>query len=612
MVRKKCKKLMNDQNFEEGYFMDFFGVLTMLGGLALFLYGMETMGNGLEKLSGGRLERILEKLTSNPIKAVLLGAGVTAVIQSSSATTVMVVGFVNSGIMKLTQAVGIIMGANIGTTVTSWLLSLTGIESGNFFVRLLKPTSFSPVLALIGVCFIMFSKKEKKKDAGTIMIGFAILMTGMETMSGAVKPLANVPEFTGILTMFSNPVIGMIAGAVLTALIQSSSASVGILQALCATGAVNFGTALPIIMGQNIGTCVTAMLSGIGASKNARRAALVHLYFNIIGTVIFMIVFYTINAVVHFSFLDTAANAMGIAVIHSSFNIAATILLLPFGNGLVKLACLTIPDEQKKEVPVAEQEKSAFRLLDPRFLDTPGFAVEQCRQTTIQMAKLAKECFFTSVELLKEFSEEKAERVEALENLVDRYEDELGTYMVKLGGKNLSRNDSHTVSLLLHCIGDFERISDHGMNLKDSAKEMHEKEMHFSSKADKELEIFLDAVKEILDMSIDAFETNNTDEASKVEPLEEVIDDINTVVKANHIKRLQKGKCTIEQGFVLSDISMNLERVSDHCSNIAISVIEIERDGFDAHGYLENLKRDGDPQFAAMVEQYRDKYALPV
>ena len=393
MVRKKCKKLMNDQNFEEGNFMDFFGVLTMLGGLALFLYGMETMGKGLEKLSGGRLERILEKLTSNPIKAVLLGAGVTAVIQSSSATTVMVVGFVNSGIMKLTQAVGIIMGANIGTTVTSWLLSLTGIESGNFFVRLLKPTSFSPALALIGVCLIMFSKKEKKKDAGTIMIGFAILMTGMETMSGAVKPLANVPEFTGILTMFSNPVLGMIAGAVLTAIIQSSSASVGILQALCATGAVNFGTALPIIMGQNIGTCVTAMLSGIGASKNARRAALVHLYFNIIGTVIFMIVFYTINAVVHFSFLDTAANAMGIAVIHSSFNIAATILLLPFGNGLVKLACLTIPDEQKKEVPVAEQEKSAFRLLDPRFLDTPGFAVEQCRQTTIQMAKLAKECF---------------------------------------------------------------------------------------------------------------------------------------------------------------------------------------------------------------------------
>ena len=583
----------------------------MLGGLALFLYGMETMGNGLEKLSGGRLERILEKLTSNPIKAVLLGAGVTAIIQSSSATTVMVVGFVNSGIMKLTQAVGIIMGANIGTTVTSWLLSLTGIESGNFFVRLLKPTSFSPILALIGICFIMFSKKEKKKDAGTIMIGFAILMTGMETMSGAVKPLANVPEFTGILTMFSNPILGMIAGAVLTAIIQSSSASVGILQALCATGAVNFSTALPIIMGQNIGTCVTAIISSIGASKNAKRAALVHLYFNIIGTVIFMIVFYTINAVVHFSFLDTAANAMGIAVIHSSFNIAATVLLLPFGNGLVKLACLTIPEE-KKETPVQEKGEDAFRLLDARFLDTPGFAVEQCRQTTIQMAKLARECFFTAVDLLHDYDEEKAERVEALENLVDRYEDELGTYMVKLGGKNLSKTDSHMVSLLLHCIGDFERISDHGINLKDSAKEMKDKDMHFSNKAEKELHVFLDAVKEILNMSIDAFETNNTDEASKVEPLEEVIDDINTVVKANHIRRLQKGKCTIEQGFVLSDISMNLERVSDHCSNIAVSVIEIDRDGFDTHGYLENLKRDGDPHFAAMVEEYRGKYMLPV
>ncbi len=591
--------------------MDFFGVLTMLGGLALFLYGMETMGNGLEKLSGGRLERILEKLTSNPIKAVLLGAGVTAIIQSSSATTVMVVGFVNSGIMKLTQAVGIIMGANIGTTVTSWLLSLTGIESGNFFVRLLKPTSFSPILALIGISFIMFSKKEKKKDAGTIMIGFAILMTGMETMSGAVKPLANVPEFTGILTMFSNPILGMIAGAVLTAIIQSSSASVGILQALCATGAVNFSTALPIIMGQNIGTCVTAIISSIGASKNAKRAALVHLYFNIIGTVIFMIVFYTINAVVHFSFLDTAANAMGIAVIHSSFNIAATVLLLPFGNGLVKLACLTIPEE-KKETPVQEKGEDAFRLLDARFLDTPGFAVEQCRQTTIQMAKLARECFFTAVDLLHDYDEEKAERVEALENLVDRYEDELGTYMVKLGGKNLSKTDSHMVSLLLHCIGDFERISDHGINLKDSAKEMKDKDMHFSNKAEKELHVFLDAVKEILNMSIDAFETNNTDEASKVEPLEEVIDDINTVVKANHIRRLQKGKCTIEQGFVLSDISMNLERVSDHCSNIAVSVIEIDRDGFDTHGYLENLKRDGDPHFAAMVEEYRGKYMLPV
>ena len=371
--------------------MDFFGLLSMIGGLALFLYGMDTMGQGLEKLSGGRLERILEKLTSNPIKAVLLGAGVTAVIQSSSATTVMVVGFVNSGIMKLTQAVGIIMGANIGTTVTSWLLSLTGIESGNFFVQLLKPSSFSPVLALIGMIFIMFTKNEKKKNLGTIMIGFAILMFGMETMSDAVKPLADVPEFTGLLTMFSNPILGMIAGAVLTAIIQSSSASVGILQALCATGAVSFGSAIPIIMGQNIGTCVTAMISGIGASKNARRAALVHLYFNIIGTAVFMIVFYTVNGFIHFDFLDGAASAMGIAVVHSAFNVASTILLLPFSKVLVKLATLTIPDEQEKELAagIAAGEEE-FRLLDPRFLETPGYAVEQCRLVTTHMAQTAR------------------------------------------------------------------------------------------------------------------------------------------------------------------------------------------------------------------------------
>lgn len=589
--------------------MDFFGMLTMLGGLALFLYGMETMGQGLEKLSGGRLEKILEKLTSNPVKAVLLGAGVTAVIQSSSATTVMVVGFVNSGIMKLTQAVGIIMGANIGTTVTSWILSLTGIESSNFFVRLLKPSSFSPVLALIGVCFLMFSKKEKKKDVGTILIGFAVLMTGMETMSGAVKPLANVPEFTGILTMFSNPILGMLAGALLTAVIQSSSASVGILQALCATGAVSFGSAIPIIMGQNIGTCVTAMLSGIGASKNARRAALVHLYFNIIGTTIFMAVFYALNGAVHFAFLNQAADAMGIAMVHSAFNVAATLVLLPFSGGLVKLACMTIKDtDVQTEKPARE---NVFRLLDERFLETPGYAVEQCKQTAVDMAKLAKEGILASIELLDHFDEEKAKRVVELEDLVDRYEDELGSYMVRLGNQHLSRYDSHTVSLLLHCIGDFERISDHSMNLLGSAEEMKKKNMVFSKEARDELEVFVSAIREILDLSISAFEKNSIKKASRVEPLEEVIDDINTLVKANHIRRLQKGICTIEQGFVLSDISTNLERVSDHCSNIAISVIEIDRDGFDAHGYMENLKKGNDPQFAAMVDGYHKKYVLP-
>lgn len=592
--------------------MDFFNLLTMFGGLALFLYGMDTMGQGLEKLSGGRLEKILEKLTSNPIKAVLLGTCVTAVIQSSSATTVMAVGFVNSGIMKLTQAVGIIMGANIGTTVTSWLLSMTGIESDNFFVQLFKPSSFSPVLAMIGVIFIMFSKKERKKDLGIIMVGFAILMFGMETMSGAVKPLADVPEFKGILTMFSNPLLGMLAGAVLTAVIQSSSASVGILQALCATGAVSFGSALPIIMGQNIGTCATALISSIGASKNARRAALVHLYFNVIGTLVFMLVFYAANGVVHFEFLNAPANAMGIAAVHSMFNLAATLVLLPFSNGLVRLACLTIPDMagtgDEKETETASAE---FRLLDERFLETPGYAVEQCRHMTIRMARLARKCILTSAGLFDHYEQEKADQVEFLENLVDKYEDKLGTYMVKLGSQNLSKNDSLTLSLLLHCIGDFERISDHGMNLMAAAREMDEKEMEFSKKARKELEVFLAAVREILDLSISAFENNSVKQASLVEPLEEVIDDINTYVKANHIRRLQKGKCTIEQGFVLSDISTNLERVADHCSNVAISVIEIERNGFDAHGYLKNLKRDNDPRFQAMVESYRKKYTLP-
>ena len=590
--------------------MDFFSILTLVGGLAMFLYGMQVMGDGLEKLSGGKLEKILENLSSNRVKAVLVGAAVTAIIQSSSATTVMVVGFVNSGIMHLSQAVGFIMGANIGTTVTAWILSLAGIESSNFFVRLLNPNSFSPILALIGVVFIVFIHDEKKKDIGNILVGFAVLMFGMNTMSGAVKPLAEVPEFTNILLKFSNPVLGVLAGALLTAVIQSSSASVGILQALCVTGAVRYGAALPIIMGQNIGTCITAMLSSIGATKNAKRAAIVHLYFNIVGTVAFMVVFYVLNGFLHFSFIEEVAGPAGIAVIHSAFNIIATLVLLPFGDMLVKMACATVRDTKEEKVISAEDQE--FMILESRFLSNPGIAIEQSKTAARKMAEQSKTALNLSFGLLDDFQEETAFRVEKIEAKVDRYEDELGTYLIKLKQKDLSLEDSHSLSIMLHCIGDFERISDHGMNLKDSAKEMKEKEMQFSSKAEKELGIFFDAVKEILNLSIDAFETNNTDEAARVEPLEEVIDDINTVVKANHIRRLQKGKCTIEQGFVLSDISMNLERVSDHCSNIAVSVIEIDRDGFDTHGYLDNLKRDGDPHFAAMVEQYRDKYMLPV
>lgn len=587
--------------------MDFFSILTMLGGLALFLYGMNAMGDGLAKVSGGKLERILEKLTSSPIKAVLLGCGVTAVIQSSSATTVMVVGFVNSGIMKLEQAVGVIMGANIGTTVTSWMLSLTGIESDNFFMQLLKPTSFSPILALIGVILIMFVKSEKKHDIGAIMLGFAILMFGMEMMSGAVEPLADVPEFTNILTMFSNPILGLIAGTVLTAVIQSSSASVGILQALCATGSVSFATALPIIMGQNIGTCVTAMISSIGAKKNAKRAALVHLYFNIIGTLVFMIAFYSINAVVHFSFLGHSANAAGIAVIHSVFNIVATVLLLPFRKGLVKLAYLTMPDSEEDLALAAKDEN----VLDVRFLEKPAFAVQQAKHAAVDMAEVSRRAVFTAMDLLTDFNEEKADQVESYEQKVDHYEDEIGTYLMQISGGQISREDSQTVAMLLHSIGDFERISDHAMNLCEVARQMQKKEGKFSKKAVEELKIYTDAVREIIAMSYQAFEEEDLKKAEMVEPLEEVIDHIDKEEKKRHMKRLRKEKCTIELGFCLSDIAMNLERIADHCSNIAVYMIQINEDVLDTHEYLDQVKQEDNEDFDVMYNQYRKKYALP-
>ena len=589
--------------------MDFFGLLSMIGGLALFLYGMDTMGQGLEKLSGGRLERILEKLTSNPIKAVLLGAGVTAVIQSSSATTVMVVGFVNSGIMKLTQAVGIIMGANIGTTVTSWLLSLTGIESGNFFVQLLKPSSFSPVLALIGMIFIMFTKNEKKKNLGTIMIGFAILMFGMETMSDAVKPLADVPEFTGLLTMFSNPILGMIAGAVLTAIIQSSSASVGILQALCATGAVSFGSAIPIIMGQNIGTCVTAMISGIGASRNAKRAALIHLYFNIIGTILFLGIFYTANAIHPFAFLGEVATPFGIAVVHSCFNVAATLVLLPFSNGLVKLACLTLPTHE--DVKEMSETDKTLSLLDPRFLDTPAYAVEQSRQVASVMADKSRKAMDLAMELLQGYDEAKAEQVAQMETDVDRFEDELGTYLVKLSSRQLSGKDSETLNTILHCIGDFERISDHARNVKEAAQEMYDKKLDFSDKAQEELKVFERAVHDILDITMNSFIKGDLNLARQVEPMEEVIDGLSLDVKQRHVRRLRKGKCTIELGFILSDVITNFERVSDHCSNIAVCLVQVNEDEFDTHAYLDELRQEDNLDFQGKVMACREKYQLP-
>ena len=588
--------------------MDFFSILTLIGGLALFLYGMNAMGDGLAKVSGGKLEKILENLTSSPIKAVLLGAAVTGVIQSSSATTVMVVGFVNSGIMKLSQAVGVIMGANIGTTVTSWILSLTGIESDNFLIRLFKPTSFSPILAIIGVVLILFVNNSKKKDIGTIFIGFAILMYGMDMMSSAVKPLAEVPAFTNLLLKFSNPLLGVLAGAVLTAVIQSSSASVGILQALCLTGAVPFSVALPIIMGQNIGTCITAILSAIGAKKNAKRAAAVHLYFNLIGTVIFMTVFYIINAFAGFSFFHQAATPAGIAVIHSVFNITATIILLPFSKGLEKLACLTIRDK-KEELSVSAEDKE-FVTLEPRFLEKPAFAVERSRSAARKMAEESHDALFTALKLVDKYSDDDAERVQDMESRVDRYEDELGTYLVKLSHKDISEADSHSLSIMLHCIGDFERISDHAINIMESAQELHEKGLQFSENAKKDLEVLGEAVEDIINTAYEVFDRQDLQLAKKIEPLEEVIDELSKELKYRHIQRLRAGECTIEMGFILSDITTCLERVADHCSNIGVCVTQVNEDLYDTHSYLNIVKSQPDENFYHELENARIKYQL--
>lgn len=586
--------------------MDFFSILTLLGGLAMFLYGMQVMGDGLAKVSGGKLERILENLTSSPIKAVLLGAAVTAVIQSSSATTVMVVGFVNSGIMRLSQAVGVIMGANIGTTATSWILSLAGIESENFFIRLLKPTSFAPILALIGIVLLMFIKDQKKKDIGMIMIGFSVLMFGMDSMSAAVKPLADVPEFTNIMTAFSNPLFGVLAGTILTAIIQSSSASVGILQALCMTGAVPYNVALPIIMGQNIGTCVTALLSAIGANKNAKRAAMVHLYFNLIGTAIFMSGFYAINAVIGFSFFNDAANPAGIATLHSVFNITATIILLPFSRVLEKLACLTIKD--KKEDVVVSAEDKEFMILESRFLEKPAFALEQSRNAARNMAQDSHKALFTAMKLIDNYSEEQAACVEAMESKVDRYEDELGTYLVKLSHKDLSEADSHSLSIMLHCIGDFERISDHAVNLMESAQELAKKGLHFSEKAKAELKILENAVHDVVDTAYEVFDKQDVSLAEKIELLEEVVDELSKEVKRRHVQRLRTGECTIEMGFILSDITTSLERIADHCSNIGVCVTQVREDLYDTHSHLDTVK---DSSFYHELEEVREKYQLP-
>ena len=590
--------------------MDIFGILSMIGGLSLFLYGMSSMGDGLVMLSGGKLEKILEKLTKNRFMALLLGTLVTAVIQSSSATTVMVVGFVNSGIMKLTQAVGIIMGANIGTTVTSWILSLAGISSSNVLIKLLKPSSFSPILAAIGIICIMTAKDgSKKKIIGNILLGFAILMFGMETMSSAVAPLKEDPKFTGMLTAFSNPILGMAAGAVLTAIIQSSSASVGILQALCISGLVTYGTAIPIIMGQNIGTCVTALISSVGANKNAKRAAFVHLYFNLIGTILFMIVFYSVHHFVNFEFVSFTASATGIAVVHSLFNIGCAIVLFPFANKLVSLATLTVRDtkeaEQKNEKP---QELAA---LDERFLDRASFAMQLCKNAVSKMAEYSKDAILLAMDVQNDYKEEKVEEVIRLEQIVDSFEDAIGSYLVKLAGKDLSKDDSHLLSILLHSISDFERISDHAINIAEATKKMHDQGLAFTAQGKKELDALGNALKAIVNMTQVVFVTEDIEMSAKVEPLEEVIDDMVKEMKQRHIIRLRKGNCSMEAGLLLEEILTNYERVSDHCSNIAAALIEIQADGLDLHQYIDIKVKGSDPYFRKEYSRLKRIYVLP-
>jgi len=587
--------------------MTIFEVLSLFGGLALFLFGMNIMGQALEKAAGSKLKELLARLTAGPVRGLLLGLAVTAVIQSSSATTVMVVGFVNSGIMQLRQAIGVIMGANIGTTVTAWLLSLTGLKGDSVFVQMLKPSSFTPLLALIGIGMLMLSKREKRKNIGTALLGFAVLMYGMEAMSAAVQPLAQVPEFTGMLTLFSNPILGVLAGAGLTAIIQSSSASVGILQALSLTGSVTFGSAIPIILGQNIGTCATALISSVGTNRNARRAAMVHLYFNVIGTVVVLILFYGINAFVHFSFIREAVSPAGIAIVHSSFNIFCTALMLPFTKQLEKLVCLTVRDSKKN---VHEEH---LELLDERLFSTPTIAMDRCRTVTCRMAETARSNLLLSIALLGHYDAKEDAFIEETEKAIDEYEDKLGSYLVKLSARGLSDADSAEASLLLHAIGDFERIGDHAENFLESAREIEDKKISFSPDAQEELRVLTDAVIEIVNLATNAFLTGDRTQAAQVEPLEEVIDELKIQLRDRHIARLQRGECTVELGFVFNDLLTGFERVSDHCSNIAVYQLEQSgEDGdYDTHAYLNRVKSAGNSDFSSRFRDYREKYLLP-
>ncbi|MGN0592548.1 MAG: Na/Pi cotransporter family protein [Ruminococcus sp.] len=580
--------------------MDIFSIITLLGGLAFFLYGMNVMSAGLEKLAGSKLEGILRKMTSNPFKSLVLGVGITMAIQSSSAVTVMLVGLVNSGIMQLSQTIGVLFGSNIGTTITAWLLTLSGIDGDNTFMKLLKPDSFAPILALIGVIMIMAAKHMKTKDIGRILTGFAILFTGMTFMSNSVAPLKESEAFASLLTAFQNPILGVAAGAIITCIIQSSSASVGILQAISMTGQLTYGMSIPIIMGQNIGTCVTALISSIGVNRNARRVAVIHVSFNCIGTLLILPIYLLCDWLIGFTFTDMAIDHMGIAVVHTVFNVLTTLILLPFSKLLEKLAYKLIREK--------DEEKEENILLDERLLNTPAVAIEACRSTTVRMAELSRNTILKSIALQFRYDEHEAESISQMEHEIDTYEDKLNAYLVRISKHSISSADSKTVSKMLHCIGNFERIGDHALNLMQSAKEIHDKGIHFSSDAVREIRVLTDALTQTINLAFDAFKDDNLNLAHQVEPLEEVIDTLNIELKNRHIKRLQNNACTVELGYIYQDLLTNIERVSDHCSNIAGCLIEIDEKQ-DIHAYLHDLKKT-DETFQREYHHHLDKYFL--
>lgn len=585
--------------------MNIFMLLSLIGGLALFLYGMDTMSVGLAKLTGGKLQKILQELTSNKWKACVLGAVVTAIIQSSSATTVMVVGMVNSGILKLTQVVGIIFGANIGTTVTSWILSLSGLRGESFLVQLFKPTTFSPILGIVGVILIMAGNKPYKKDIGRIMIGFAILMFGMNAMSDAVEPLGEIPEFAQIMTLFSNPLLGVLMGAAVTAIIQSSSASVGILQALSMTGSLSYASTIPIILGQNIGTCATSLISSLGANKNAKAAAFIHLYFNIIGTILFLGAYLIALALLNLPILRSVTTPVGIAIIHSIFNIVSTIILMPFAEKITDLATYTVYGKG----PIPETVDSTLKKLDPIFLSNPSFAVQQTKDVAAEMGRKCYNALVMSYDLIANYNPGVHEEIVRIEQKIDDYEDRLGSYLVKLSALELSEKDNRVITIIMNSISDFERISDHVANIADNCKDKHKDHGIFSTAAMAEMKVYQDALEDIMNKTVKAFETMDLDLAATIEPLEEVIDRINSKIKKKHVKRLQTGICSIDMGLILMNIATSYERISDHCSNIGASMIEIMEDDYDTHRYLTDIRED--ENYKTLVKEYRKKYQLP-